>query len=291
MKRKCKSIVIMLIMLITILFICPTYTKASTENTLIHKLKENTSETIREFVYADMNGDGKKEAIAITAKSEGDFGYTDAKVWYVTSAACKKIVACEGWELYPDSFNVYKLKKTRMVTFHAGAGGSGWLMYAYTFNGNQANEVKNIGEGITYLGKNQFEVIDSQFDALVDGTGHTWNKYYSKWDGKKLVEYGGLKITQAQLKKAKNGAKILKQIKKQGKVGNIYYRANGMVFINYTTKDANYNVALKLKNDTLTYYYTDDAYGTTKLEKATNGGIIYKAITNCVKYPKKFPVK
>ena len=238
-----------------------------------------------------MNGDGKKEAIAITAKSEGDFGYTDAKVWYVTSAACKKIVACEGWELYPDSFNVYKLKKTRMVTFHAGAGGSGWLTYAYTFNGNQANEVKNIGEGITYLGKNQFEVIDSQFDALVDGTGHTWNKYYSKWDGKKLVEYGGLKITQAQLKKAKNGAKILKQIKKQGKVGNIYYRANGMVFINYTTKDANYNVALKLKNDTLTYYYTDDAYGTTKLEKATNGGIIYKAITNCVKYPKKFPVK
>ena len=291
MKRKCKSIVIMLIMLITILFICPTYTKAATENTFRNKLKENTSETIREFVYADMNGDGKKEAIAITAKSEGDFGYTDAKVWYVTSAACKKIVACEGWELYPDSFNVYKLKKTRMVTFHAGAGGSGWLTYAYTFNGNQANEVKNIGEGITYLGKNQFEVIDSQFDALVDGTGHTWNKYYSKWDGKKLVEYGGLKITQAQLKKAKNGAKILKQIKKQGKVGNIYYRANGMVFINYTTKDANYNVALKLKNDTLTYYYTDDAYGTTKLEKATNGGIIYKAITNCVKYPKKFPVK
>ena len=286
-----KFIVIMLIMLITTLFSCPTYTKAATENTFRNKLQENTSETIREFVYADMNGDGKKEAIAITAKSEGDFGYTDAKVWYVTSAACKKIVACEGWELYPDSFNVYKLKKTRMVTFHAGAGGSGWLTYAYTFNGNQANEVKNIGEGITYLGKNQFEVIDSQFDALVDGTGHTWNKYYSKWDGKKLVEYGGLKITQAQLKKAKNGAKILKQIKKQGKVGNIYYRANGMVFINYTTKDANYNVALKLKNDTLTYYYTDDAYGTTKLEKATNGGIIYKAITNCVKYPKKFSVK
>ena len=102
-----KLIVIMLIMLITTLFSCPTYTKAATENTLRNKLKENTSETIREFVYADMNGDGKKEAIAITAKSEGDFGYTDAKVWYVTSTACKKIVACEGWELYPDSFKVY----------------------------------------------------------------------------------------------------------------------------------------------------------------------------------------
>ncbi len=291
MKRKCKSIVIMLIMLITILFNCPTYTKAATENTLRNKLQENTSETIREFVYADMNGDGKKEAIAITAKSEGDFGYTDAKVWYVTSTACKKIVACEGWELYPDSFNVYKLKKTRMVTFHAGVGGSGWLTYAYTFNGNQANEVKNIGEGITYLGKNQFEVIDSQFDALVDGTGHTWNKYYSKWDGKKLVEYGGLKITQAQLKKAKNGAKILKQIKKQGKVGNIYYRANGMVFVNYVADGQNLNVSLKLKDGVLSYYVSKGAYGQTKLEKATSEGIIHKSISQCVKYPKKFPLK
>lgn len=64
-----------------------------------------------------------------------------------------------------------------------------------------------------------------------------------------------------------------------------------MVFINYTTEDANLNVSLKLKNGILTYYYKEDAYGTTKLEKATNGGIIHKKITKCVKYPKKFPVE
>lgn len=112
-----------------------------------------------------------------------------------------------------------------MVTFNVGAGGSGGLSYAYIFKGNQAYTVDGIGDEITYLSKNQFEITDSRFDNFKDGSGHTWNKYYAKWDGTKLVEYGGLKISQTQLK------------------------------------------------------------------KATNGGIIHKAITKCVKYPKKFPVE
>ena len=289
-KRKFISGILVIALLGTLLM-PPIQVKAATQNSLRNKLQENTSETIRKFLYQDMNGDGRKEAVAITSSRQGEFGYTDAKVWYITPTVCKKIVSCSGWDLYSESIKVYKLKKTRMLTFEAGAGGSGWLTYAYTFKENQAKEVKNIGSGITYLGKNQFEITDSQYDALVDGVGHTWNKYYSKWDGKKLVEYGGLKISQAQLKKAKNGARILAQIKKQGKIGNIYYRANGMIFINYTADGANFNVSLKLKNGALKYYYTDEAYGSTDREKATNEGIIHKSISKCVKYPKSFRVK
>ena len=289
MKRKSK--IVMIVALIGILLMIPVQTKAATQNSLRSKLEANTSETIRKFIYADMNDDGKKEAFAITSKYEEELGYLNAKIWYVTQSTCQEIVSCDGWYLYPDSVKIYKLKKTKMVTFNVGAGGSGELSYAYIFKENQAYTVDGIGDKITYLGKNQFEITDSQFDNFKDGSGHTWNKYYAKWDGTKLVEYGGLKISQTQLKKAKNGAKILRQIKKKSRIGSIYYRANGMVFVNYTTEDANFNVALKLKNGILTYYYKDDAYGTTKLEKATNGGIIHKAITKCVKYPKKFPVE
>ena len=290
MKRKSK-IVMMIVALVGILLMIPVQIKAATQNSLRSKLEANTSETIRKFIYADMNGDGKKEAFAITSKNEEELGYLNAKIWYITQATCKKIASCDGWYLYPDSVKMYKLKKTRMVTFNVGAGGSGELSYAYIFKENQVYTVDGIGDKITYLGKNQFEITDSQFDNFKDGSGHTWNKYYAKWDGAKLVEYGGLKISQTELKRVKNGAKILRQIKKKGKIGNIYYRANGMVFINYTTEDANLNVSLKLKNGILTYYYKEDAYGTTKLEKATNGGIIHKKITKCVKYPKKFPVE
>lgn len=289
MKKKIEIFMIVLMLLVT--SFVPIDVKAASKSSLRAKIKSVTSEKICKIYYKDFNGDGKKEAIGITSNYPDEEGFGYAKVWYVTDRVCKKFAETNG-EIYTSSIQFFKLKGTIMFSYCDGGGGPAWGAYGYTFQGDTVLSVKNIGYGAPdYLGNNKFVIYDSQYDASKDGSGHTWNKYYSKWDGKKLVEYGGLKITQAQLKKAKNGAKILRQIKKQGKVGNIYYRANGMVFVNYTTEDANFNVALKLKNGTLTYYYKDDAYGTTKLEKATNGGIIYKALTNCVKYPKKFPVK
>lgn len=263
---------------------------AETEATLKSKLQAATSSQIREFFYEDLNGDGKKEAIGITSKEEDELGYPNAKVWYVTGTKCVVFADCEGWALYPDSIQLHKLKGTRMLTFHAGAGGSGWITYLYTFDKNGAMKVDNAMEGIEYLGKNNFIVYDSQFDAFKDGSGHTWNAYYSKWDGKKLVEYGGLKISQSQLKKVNNGSKILKEVNKKGKIGEIYYRANNLIFVNYTTKDANYNVTLKLKDGKVSYYPKDVA-GKATLKTATNPGIIHKSITSCVKYPKEFPQK
>lgn len=280
----------MVMALLMIILVTPVQTKAATENSLRSKLQQHTSETIRNFTYADMNGDGKKEAVAITSKTEGDFGYTDANVWYITSSKIKKIESCTDGDLYSESVKIYKIKKTRMLTFNVGAGGSGWTTYAYTFSGNRPKKVKNVGVGIEYLGKNQFEITDSRFDNFTDGSGHTWNKYYAKWNGEKLVEYGGLQISQKQFKKVKNGTKILRQIKKQGKVGKIYYRSNGMVFVNYKAQGSNLNVSLKLEDGVLKYYYKESDYGETSLEKATHGGIIHKAISKCVKYPKTFPV-
>ena len=64
----------MVMALLMIILVTPVQTKAATENSLRSKLQQHTSETIRNFTYADMNGDGKKEAVAITSKTEGDFG-------------------------------------------------------------------------------------------------------------------------------------------------------------------------------------------------------------------------
>lgn len=49
-------------------------------DSLKSKLTKATSETIREFYCDDMNGDGEKEAVGITSKTIGEFGYFDAKV-------------------------------------------------------------------------------------------------------------------------------------------------------------------------------------------------------------------
>ena len=292
MRRNVKSIgtISLIVALLLGIFYNPINVQAATKISLKSKLEATTSSPIRDFFYEDLNGDGKKEAIGITSEEEDELGYLDARVWYVTGSKCVAFANCKGWALYPDSIQLHKLKGTRMLTFHVGAGGSGWITYLYTFDKNGAKEVDNAMAGIEYLGKNKFMVYDSQFDAFKDGSGHTWNAYYSKWDGKKLVEYGGLKITQDQLKKVKNGSKILKEIKKQGKVGTIYYRANNLIFVNYTTDDSNYNVTLKLKDGKVSYY-SKDSIGKITLEQATNPGVIHKSITSCVKYPKEFPTK
>lgn len=264
--------------------------QAATKESLKKKLQTTTSVPIRKFIYEDLNRDGKKEAIAITSRELDELGYINATIWYLTDAGCTQIESCDGWALYPGSIKKYKVKNTWILTFDAGAGGSGWFTYAYFFDGQGAYRVENVGVGLTYLGNNQFVVSDSQYDACTDGSGHTWNQYYSKWDGEKLVEYGGLKISQNQLKKTKNGATILKQIKKKGPIGDIYYRANGLIFVNYQSGDQNYNVTLKIKDGKVSYY-TQNEYGKTRLEKATQSGVIHKNITSCVRYPKSFPVK
>lgn len=289
MKKKIEIFMIVLMLLVT--SFVPIDVKAASKSSLRAKIKSVTSEKICKIYYKDFNGDGKKEAIGITSNYPDEEGLGYAKVWYVTDRVCKKFAETNG-EIYTSSIQFFKLKGTIMFSYCDGGGGPAWGAYGYTFQGDTVLSVKNIGYGAPdYLGNNKFVIYDSQYDASKDGSGHTWNKYYSKWDRKKLVEYGGLKITQAQLKKAKNGAKILRQIKKQGKVGNIYYRANGMVFVNYVADGQNYNVSLKLKDGVLSYYVSKGAYGQTKLEKATSEGIIHKSISQCVKYPKKFTLK
>ena len=128
--------------------------------------------------------------------------------------------------------------------------------------------------------------------GAADGTGHTWNRYFSRWDGEKLVEYGGLAISEEQLRKAKNADRILDDVKIYGKIQSIYYRANDMVFINLSDGLLNRNVALELAGDTLKYFdYEKPGTGAeTDLEKATNDGIIYESVTSCVMYPDKYPL-
>lgn len=287
MKKNLKTLsVFTMIIMFVIIGVSPV--QAATKASLKSKLERATDQTIRKFYYTDLNNDGKKEAVGITSKEEDEFGYVEANMWYVSGSRCTLFETCK-LSLYPETIRFYKVKGTKMLCCSSGAGGSGWHTYAWVFDKNGAKKVENAMAGVYQMKGNEFAVFDSRFDALVDGIGHTWNQYYSKWDGKKLVEYGGLEISQSQLKKAKNGSKILKEVKKYGEVQSMYYRANGMIFINLCDGYSNTNVALKLKNGKLAYYDYGNG-GETSLQKATGEGVIYKSITSCVKYPKKFPL-
>lgn len=256
------------------------------------RLKGATDEAIREFYAADLNGDGKKEAVAVTSKTTNEYGwYEDAKVWYVSDTGCDAFYDSEGDYLYGDTWKLYPLKGTRMLCYDAGAGGSGYTSFAWVFDKKGPRAVENAMSGVRQLKGNEFVILDSRYDGCTDDTGHTHNQYFARWDGEKLVEYGGLKISVAQLKKAEHASRILKDVKKYGKIKSIYYRANGLIFLNLQDDALNRNVALSLKDGKLSYYdYGNGGTGEeSALEKATADGIIHKSITGCVKYPKQFP--
>lgn len=80
-----------------------TTTRAASKATLKSKLESATSVPIRKFICADLNKDGKKEAIAMTLKSVDELGYVDASFWYIASQACEKVGSSDGMCVYPAS--------------------------------------------------------------------------------------------------------------------------------------------------------------------------------------------
>lgn len=327
MKKKTKSpelnrlfvlktqVLFVLISLAMFIFI-PVSVNAATKEGLRNKLSKQTSQKIYIFKYANLDRKGAKEAVALTADGRDEWGgYKNARLWYVSDKKCScfyKSIDIYSGIVYGGEFpapKLWKLKKSYMFKITKGGYGSGSTDYLWTFNKNGPKSVPvpgKYGESVTYKKNNDFCVTENTFDAFhsSDGhlQGHTHKNYYFHWNGKSLVEYGGLRITQAQLKKAKGAAEILNSITKKGTgngttvITDIFYRSNGIININYRNYYGGYedwgngNVTLKLKKGKITYDTSVNPRGKTKLEKATYSGIYKKSLSNKAKYPKKFPL-
>lgn len=266
---------------------------------LRNKLANKTSQKVYLFYYENLDLQGTREAVALTADGrDGYGGYLNANLWYVSNRKCSRFYSSAIVYGFKDGGpKLWKLKNTYMLNLETGGYGSGYASHAWVFTKNGAQSVVVPGMGITYKKNNQFCIGSSAYDASSDGTGHTYKNYYFYWNGKKFVEYGGIRITQAQLKTAKGAADVLKAIEKNGNITDIFYRSNGIVNINYRKYDPymshwnNYNVTLKLKGGKVVYDTSVNPYQTSKLDKATYYGIYKGAISNDAKYPEKFTLK
>ena len=282
-----------------VMLLLPNSANAASKSSLKKKLQNKTSQTIYIFRYADLDRHGTKEAVALTADSIDEYGgYFRAKLWYISDKKCYCFYSSSDLGIYNLDFEgdmpmLWKVKNAYLFKVEVGAYGSGSMSLVWRFTKKGARKVKVPGMDLIYRGNNKFYISDSAFDAMSDGTGHTWKRYYLYWNGKKFIEYGGIRITETQLQKAKGASAILKAIRKKGRIQKIYYRSNGIININYrdyTTKTdwINYNVTLKLKGKKVTYDTSIYPSGKTKLDKATDSGVYGKAISRSAKYPKNF---
>lgn len=296
MNRK-KCIVYLSILTVVLVFsiINTTDTSAASKSKLKSVVRKTTSEKIRKIYYKDFDNNGKTEAVAITSSQKGDFGYVMGKVWYVKGKKCNYLGE-SNLEIYARTIRLCKVKNGYILFFENGAGGSSTISSAYFIGKSGARQLDNIYSEIKYHGKNKFTQVDSNYDGMFDSYSnmmciHTYKQYWFYWNGKEIVEYGGIPITKKQLKKAKGSIYVLKRIRKEkGTILSIYYRSNNIVNITYKVGKRDYyyyNITMKLSKGKLNYCQVND-YGKNAFDKAKDMGIYIGALSPKAKYPKKF---
>ena len=232
-------------------------------------LGEYTSEPVLNFIYDDFDHNGSYEAIVFCGK-ENEFDGSYAGTFYMITEEGIQVIRDFGG--YWDTGKIYDFGTAKIfaVTQYFTTGG---ISYYYQVDGNRIQEIdgSGIGDGLYQDEQGRMCMTDSQYDANVDGSGHTWNVYYFYWDNG-LKEYGGTAITTDEFRQYEGADEILAQIAADGnEVTSIYQRKNGIININCCDGTWNKNVRV---------VYTD---GNVEVSPVTEGyfyeeGIIKPAL-------------
>ncbi|MDD6061925.1 MAG: protein kinase [Oscillospiraceae bacterium] len=196
----------------------------------------------------DYNGDGKKEAFALVAEQESnrptdDSGVRLIECWFASEKSCEKICSEKETRWY------YNLPTDTVIltddfiawSIGMGPGPAGGHMCYYYFTVNKSGEPTALIE--TSDGTLQrFTAADTDF--LYCTSEHMiWEESYFRFDEEncRLVEYGGIPITEKQVESLKYGTTMLQRIKEEGQViHSIYYREAGIININVQNEDQHY---------------------------------------------------
>lgn len=261
-------------------------TKKATEtkSILLKKIKSKTNIQITRTYYADYDGNGTNEMFAIAGKT----GYTDLSKKQIWFASTKQVKCLKTINAFIYSAKQVKVNSNqRMFISEIGAGGSGSnTAWYYVASGKAIKQSYSWAWcGLTQMSGAQFYSIGQNFDLTTGkySGGHTYKRYYFRWNGKRFIEYVGTKISTTKLKSYKNASSYLSQISSLGyKVGTIYKRGNGIININIHKSDGNgstrnENINLKLKNNKVSVI-THSNSGNI-IAKSSFGGIYKSSIT------------
>lgn len=205
------------------------------------------------FCYDDYDGDGKFEAFALTGAGDGSDGYT-GELWFVSEYSCEQLRSTSSY-LGVSAGGPYSSKVFMAEEWFGGSGSKSYLWYVRNGQPKYLN-ISTISD-FSYDGGNSFSAYPSAYDMMSDGTGHTWKRYYYYFDSatERIREYGGLNITKAELLEFEGAEAILAQALDEGwEIGDIYYRANGVINVNLHKYDQYSGY-----NDNLTLHYDESS--------------------------------
>lgn len=209
--------------------------------------------------FGDFDKDGKFEMFAFVAE-KGSENLT-ADLYYVNYEGANCIQSGKSYYTQCNSF--YKLSNVTMFKTEEGYGGSGSVSHAWIVkDSSKVFNVDNTGEQLAKADDDDFFIHPSEYDIGLDGGGHTRKPYYLHWNGEAFEEYGGIKISEEDLCKAKGGKAIIDKIKNdENIIGDIFYRKNGIVNINYHNDSENMYATLSYNNGSVIDITDDEFYG------------------------------
>lgn len=230
------------------------------------------------FAYGDYDGDGVGEAFALVGYGT-EYGYT-GDIWFVSPYIAEPVLEGEKSFYY---LLMDGAPGEAVCMAEEGYGGSGstshvWMVYeGFPY----AIDVNAFGD-MEYGGGTAFYAYPDAFDGCVDGSGHTWKRYYYYLeydDGPVMKEYGGIYIELDQLLQYKGAAEIIEHAEAEGfTIEEIIYRANGIINVNMQDGWANDNVTLKIEGNSV-----------VDLELEYGGRYELANTPDNATYPKEFP--
>ena len=273
------------------------------------------------FYSGDLEGNKKSEAFAFVGTSAFNNLYNDhsidADLWFITANGAKKVY--KSYQSVTFQPYVWTVGNLQMLKVENSGGGSSSNSLAWIVQNGSPVEC-GIGMGMSSIGDSRnFVTIGDGFDAYTDITfkadgssdsitvGHTYKIYYFYWDGSVFKEYGGIKISLKQLLAVSGAKQIIDQIQSKGyQIGDIFYRANNIININYNTLadedavKAHTDYSISYDNATLLYQNNSvklvkmdhNSEADATLEQSDYGGSYIAAINPSIaSYPSKFPLE
>ncbi|MDR1159494.1 MAG: hypothetical protein LBK69_02605 [Syntrophomonadaceae bacterium] len=219
------------------------FTAAATESFLKNVSFLSTQGRLSILADGDFDGDGQNEAFALLSFNVQPDGFIrqdnfneDCIYLFLHSGGYTIL----GKSLLA-SFSRYVLDGADLFCFAEYSDTLNLGTHVYTVTGSRAVQIAITGTELTRIGDtDQFYFSSGKnYDtaSAPDGSGpggFTYKLYWLYWDGERLVEYGGLRISEEQLGRFAYGKTVLDAIKNEGNtIDEIYYRGNGVININY----------------------------------------------------------
>jgi hypothetical protein len=226
------------------------------EATLRAKLEAEVTDPILVFEYGDFDGDGAKEAFAFVGAALSDDDEYEGAVWFVSPNGTEELYKGDYWgTMKCAAFGGKKFAYVE-IWFASGSLTKLWGVK----DGKPYEAEVGYGGGFRPLDDKNATLVMEAYDMDFTEemwTGHTYKLYWFYWDGQAgtFKEYGGVAITEAQLRKCEGAAQVLDGIQAEGgTLGEIFYRGNGVINVNYS----------KAHEDGASYWYaTMQLHGTS----------------------------